>query len=297
MSRWSRRCEDTAQKTGQGNQNNPASGSATAAGQGSRTGASMRSPKKTKFWDKLDKVITGIPGCAWIFIFLGFVILLAIVFQEVKTPLGKAAELGDLAEVQSLVEAGAAIDKGDPVNGDTPLEMALIRSGSSKGDNAGVAEYLIARGAHATDGALDLAILNGEFEIARELIDRGAKSAPNSLAESVSSTILPWHPEGVDLFLETGADINMNFKDNHGNNYTALGYAVYYRDFDLVKYLVIKGADVNLHPGSSTTPLQLAKTGYRRFTQGCQGCMGTNYYIDIPPSSGIANFLVQNGAH
>ncbi len=160
----------------------------------------------------------------------------------------------------------------------------MTYANSSDGDNYGVAEYLIARGAEVSGLDLFVAIKDAKFDVAEQIASRGAKVDPNSLAYYACCLGQIWKPQAVDMLLASGADINMNYSDDNGHNYTALGYAVLYRELDMVIYLVDNGADVNLHLASSTSPLQLAKVSYRRYLDKCPGCPGVHYYDDVPPS-------------
>ena len=139
-------------------------------------------------------------------------------------------------------------------------------------------------------------IRGARFDLAKKFIAKGIRADPNSLASYASNPAQTWEPQAVDMLLEYGADINMNYSYNR-DNYTALGYAVLYRNFDMVMYLVDKGADVNWHAASSTSPLEVAKVGYRRYSDNCPRCPGVHYYADVPPSPEIAGFLMEHGAH
>ena len=211
-------------------------------------------------------------------------------------PLHTAAINGDLASVQRLVESGVSLDEKDFFR-QTALEEALSKN------QYGVAEYLIANGASVEGAALNIAISDGNLSIAKALVDRGAKADPQDLADYVAGLRYGEriNLQLVDFYLTAGADINglsRTTVDIAGDeaSCTALGYAVYYRDFELVKYLVAKGADVNVETSRGSTPLELAK-GSRRFVGGGKGWgPGVNYYSDVPASPEIIEFLRQHGA-
>lgn len=235
---------------------------------------------------------------------LFLLLLLAPVFWLVmyfsgkgNPPLTSAAWRGDLTEVRRLVEEGASIDQKD-MNGETPLEGAMNHAFFSKGDNYGVTKYLIAKGASVKNPeVLEGAILGDRLDIVKEIVSRGEKPKPDSLAGYIVSNVNhEWNRQLCDYLLDSGTDINSQHEGGlkvDGSNYTstALGFAVHYRDFDMVKYLVEKGADVN----KPINTLTLAEEEYRVNLDDNAG-PGTHYYRIVPPSPEIANYLKQHGA-
>ncbi len=263
----------------------------------------------SRFWDNpgsaileiVKELFLGIVKDLWLLFFLAGAILLAILASKLDPPLGKAAADGDLAEVQRLVEGGASINRANPLNGDTPLDMALIYANASDhtGDNFGVAKYLLDKGAKVSAGTLELAILNGRLDLVKEIMRRGENPRADSLALYVSSVVesssLNFDQELADFLLSSGADINEQHEDAYKDKSTALGFAVHYRDIGIVRYLVERGADVNKPMFNGKTPLELAEEEYKVY-EGDPTGPGIHYYRVVPPASEIAFFLRQHGA-
>ncbi len=64
--------------------------------------------------------------------------------------------------------------------------------------------------------------------------------------------------EVCDLLLEKGADVNSQLIGADATGWTALMFASSNEKVDLVKYLILQGADVNLKAKDGTTALSLA---------------------------------------
>jgi ankyrin repeat protein len=238
-------------------------------------------------------------GCLAPIILVSLVAVMLIISVIGETPLTKAAGKGDLAEVQRLVEGGAAIDKKS-VFGRTALEQALRDANDHKGDNYGVAEYLISKGAKFSTELFVGPILDGNFDFVKEMVERGYKLDPNSLAFYVCFNAefsdKTWNTQLADYLLQNGSEININYYDDvYKQTYTPLGYASHYRDFEIVKYLVEKGADVNMPMKSGITPLALALEEYKANLDDNTG-PGVHYYTIVPASTEIANYLKEHGA-
>jgi hypothetical protein len=233
-------------------------------------------------------VISALGGLVGLFA-LGFVGYL-IYLDATPSPLQKASELGDLPEVQKLIQEGASINKINGNIGNTPLAAALGN------DHLDVAEFLIANGAIISSDHFQIAINHGDLEMAQYMIEHGGKPSSCGLFDYIQTSPGDdnWDPQIIDFLLVSGVDINCEgYQVESPNRLTALGHAVHYRDFKLVKYLVEKGADVNATMGGRQTPLMLAENGWR---QTWKGNAGTTYYSDIEPSPEIANYLREHGA-
>lgn len=111
-----------------------------------------------------------------------------------------------------------------------------------------------------TDGMtpLNLAAINGNYEIVKELLRRNADihigDADNS--QPIHLAAISGNVQIVELILASGADINE--QDNNGT--TPLGFAVGRRQTDMARYLLEKGADVSIRNAGGMTPLFYAST-------------------------------------
>ena len=206
-----------------------------------------------------------------------------------ETPLLTAARTGRPGPVRALLAAGARVNEGLP-NGQTPLmwaaaeghtEVVEMLLGAGADLNAAVPSGLNAllfavRGGHrvtmhallragadlhavtapakrptgkqppAGTGALRLAIENGHFELAGELLDLGAN--PNDLRSGYAPLhVLSWVRK-PDISEANGDPP----PDGSGR----------WSSEDLVRYLVAKGADVNLAvPDGPAPPGRFARKG------------------------------------
>lgn len=257
----------------------------------------MGTPRHSRFWSGLGEIIKRF----WLFFFLVGAVLLAILASKTDTSLGRAAANGDLVEVQKLVEGGADINQANPINGDTPLELALIyaNGANNHGDNFSVAQYLLDKGAKVTADALELAILNSRLDLVKEIVSRGEKPKPDSLAHYISSVVelsnINFDQQLADYLLDSGANINVLHEDVYKDKFTALGFAVHYRNINIVKYLVERGADVNVPMANGKTPLNVAEEEYKVYEDDPTG-PGIHYYRVVSTSPEIANLLRQYGA-
>jgi hypothetical protein len=186
-----------------------------------------------------------------------------IVFMDVTgigtKPIHRAAERGDLPEIQRLIEGGASIDR-PTADGRTPLSMALYNNKKE------VAFYLIERGANA-EGVINLAVWTGDINLVKAIVTRGEKIRPDSLLYVVSHNPLARYPEFLDYLLNNGADINAHEGSGESHpGFTALHIAVWQRDINLIEYLLSKGADINSQDKDGKTPLNLAESSHRHYS-------------------------------
>jgi hypothetical protein len=96
--------------------------------------------------------------------------------------------------------------------GRTPLETALYFYGFQRaGDQRGIAEYLLAKGASGEGRALEFAITGELLDIARELVRLGEKPSPDMLATYVNKicSLESINPQVVEFLLENGVEIDM----------------------------------------------------------------------------------------
>ncbi|HRZ89188.1 MAG TPA: ankyrin repeat domain-containing protein, partial [Spirochaetia bacterium] len=171
-----------------------------------------------------------------------------------RTPLHDAAVNGDLGTVQLLLAAGAAPNaRGD--GGATALHEAV---GS---DRVNVIPALIARGAdiHARNFAgetpLTLALGRGT-EVLKALLTGGAALSVDSDGRSVLRVILEAKPTAgfVEIALAAGARTG----DRDRSGATALHAAVSQGYTEIVRLLVVGGADVFARDRDGNSPLSLA---------------------------------------
>jgi ankyrin repeat protein len=181
-------------------------------------------------------------------------------------PLNQAARYGDIETVRLLVEKGE--DVNAVTNGLSPLLLA------SCSGHTGIVEYLLAKGADPNspqdkeNTALGCASFYGQREIAKALIDAGAKVDDSAGQERI--TPLMWasqrgHVKLVKLLLDSGA--NPNQVDAGGSG--PLHRAVFLGNSDIVRMLIERGANPSVrilappnnnkfvHVGD--TPLTIAK--------------------------------------
>ena len=111
--------------------------------------------------------------------------------------------------------------------------------------NYEVVEYLIGKGADIhgyKEEPLLTSIKNGHLDVVKLLIKRGANMYARSPPIFLNA-VEYGHIEIVKYFLEN--DFLENGLDIHYNNDTMIIMAVLYNKLDLLKYLILKGANVN----------------------------------------------------
>ena len=182
--------------------------------------------------------------------------------------LQQAAASGDAGMVKSLIEKGAEVDEREEIFLRTALHRAVAAghrevaelilsyganpnardsSGFSAlhyaaiNDNKKMVELLIARGAdvNAKDASgntpLYNAVRSGHKDIAEMLLEKGAEL-------SIHVAAFLGNIDDIKNFVETGTSIDIS--DDRG--LTPLHYAVMEGQYDIVKFLIAKGADVNV---------------------------------------------------
>lgn len=155
-----------------------------------------------------------------------------------------------------------------------------LHAAASRGDIKRVKEifdngaFISARNSTIGMNALMYACRNGHTEVAKFLIEKGAKidfkdkAGQTALIHAITSKKI----DTAKFLIEKGADINL--VDSNGNN--ALIYAVEVGNIEFVKYLVSKGADINAESEFGITALCRA------------ACL---------KSTDIAKFLIERGAN
>jgi len=181
--------------------------------------------------------------------------------KEKVTPLHLACENPNYKIIEYLVEKGADVNAKDK-KGNTPLHYLVGREFC----DLKIVKFLIKSGAKVNaknkegDTPLHLAVVNCKPDVVKYLISSGADvNAKNEdgeipLCEAVGSGI-----EMVKLLVSNGAKVNIKMK---GVGLGPLHMAVFTEDFEVVKYLVEHGADVDSGGHwwklEKTTPLLLA---------------------------------------
>lgn len=180
------------------------------------------------------------------------------------SPLHYAASSGNLALVQLLIENGATVN--NPV-GSAPLDYAV-----SSGGNLKIVKFLIeeknAKIEETGTPTLHLAALGGHLNIVRYLCNERAARA-DVVGHEIHTIHFAVRGKNVDIvrFLIEEKQADINAKDNV--NGTPLHDAAQRGLFDIVKYLLSKGASVDVRNKLGETPMDCAIRG--RFTRvvGC----------------------------
>jgi len=155
-----------------------------------------------------------------------------------------AADAGNFAVIKVLVEE-AQVDVNVRVGPDT--KSSSMRSSPLTGNLK----------PHARHTALSLAVASGNFDAVKFLIDHGAKieGLDQVGLPPVSCAISLKQPELIELLLQHRADVNLPDRDQN----TALHHAAMQGDLNLVKKLVIAGAERKAQNTDGQTPLVLAR--------------------------------------
>lgn len=196
------------------------------------------------------------------------------------TALHRAVLSNNLTIAQLLIEHGAYVNTKHSRDGSTALHLAAA------GDYRAMVQLLVTHGAHVNaknrDGktALQGAIIAGHLHTARYLIDHGAHIINDN--KSVTPLIIEAAARGylgiVQLLHSEGANLNEGADFGETALMVAasrlLGYEAEVvaddpelaahgaKHFEVVKYLVENGADVNVCPHGTLTALKLAKKGF-----------------------------------
>jgi uncharacterized protein len=164
-----------------------------------------------------------------------------------------ALQRGDIDQIERHIFWGADINQAGP-NGQTPLHVA-----ADKGRPI-ITELLLKHGAdmEGTDGdgntPMHTAVMSGRTQVAELLIRQGARFEKDRLLmDSVRNNITD--RDVIRMLLLKGADINHFSTDG----VTPLLEAIHQGNRVLVKLLITNGSDVNLASTTGQTPLQLAE--------------------------------------
>jgi len=184
-------------------------------------------------------------------------------FNEFATAIYKK----DIEGVKKLLARGVDVNIREKTMGSTPLIVACSLEGTED-----IAKLLISKGADINiiasyDGrtALMWAAANSKKTV-ELLLAKGAEvnvkgvegmtAFIQSIFGILSGSVTT---EVCDLLLEKGADVNAQLTGADATGWTALMFASTNENLELVKYLISKGADVNLKAKDGATALSLAK--------------------------------------
>lgn len=163
-----------------------------------------------------------------------------------------ALQRGDINQIERHIFWGTDINQAGP-GGQTPLHVA-----AEKGRPI-VTELLLKHGADIegkdknSHTPLHTAVMSGRTQVAELLLQQGAKFNPDRLLEdSVRNSIAD--RDVIKFLLLKGANIN----HVSANGITPLLEAINQGNRVLVKLLIANGSDVNQAGNSGQTPLQLA---------------------------------------
>ncbi len=113
-----------------------------------------------------------------------------------------------------------------------------------------------------SESALQRALKNGNEEMVKLLIDNGANiNFANSYGQNTHILIDAIEDNNIDLInliLKYNSDINYKIVYGKFMSYTALMYAAYHGNIDIVKLLIQAQADVNAHNEMGQTALEIA---------------------------------------
>lgn len=157
--------------------------------------------------------------------------------DDSNTPLSEAARNGNLELCRFFISKGADVNLAGPKSGSPPLHQAKTIE---------IAELLISSGAkiNALDyrgaTALAEAAVNGNMEVCRFLVSKGADVKLAGPTSGVTPIHYATKKEIVVMFVEKGADVNI--KDGSGS--TPLHWAAHRGSLDIAEYLISKGCDV-----------------------------------------------------
>ncbi len=193
-------------------------------------------------------------------------ILSSVSYSQDFDKLANAVVDKDLITLDSLLQTGIDVNITEEDRGATVLLIA-----SSFKDYEDVVSYLISGGADVNfrgkDGRTPLIWAAGNsLETTKILLENGADVNANGndgMTAFIQSTFgilsKKVSTEVMDLLLENGADVNSALISKNAAGWTALHFAVVNGDYDLVKYLLSNGANVNHTSDEGSTALSLAR--------------------------------------
>jgi len=193
-------------------------------------------------------------------------ILSSISYAQDFDKLADAVVNKDLVKLDSLIKSGIDVNIGNEDKGATVLLIASSFKGYEE-----IVQFLISNGANvnykAKDGKTPLMLAAGtSFETTKLLIENGADvnaKAEDGMTAFIQSTFgilsKKVSTDVMDLLLEKGADVNSELSSKDAGGWTALLFATINGDKDLVKFLILHGANINHTSDDGVTALSLAK--------------------------------------
>jgi ankyrin repeat protein len=172
----------------------------------------------------------------------------------------------DIKGIKELLAKGVDVNIREKTMGSTPLIVACSIEGTFE-----IVELLLAKGADVNikgtyDGrtALMWAAENSQKTV-ELLLEKGAEvnvkgvDGMTAFIQSIFGILSGSVTTAVcDLLLEKGSNVNDQLTGADATGWTAIMFASSNGKLDLVKYLISKGADVNLRAKDGTSALSLA---------------------------------------
>ena len=169
-------------------------------------------------------------------------------------PVHFAAYRGDFRQVENMVQDENQLDLQDKA-GRTPLGIAILSG------NTDIAKFLIEHGAKTDndkyeENPLFFAVLAGDHEITKILIDKGAdvKMKSKHCDSLLHTAAAKGDVKTAEMLIEGGAEVNVK---GLCNSYP-LHNAVNQNHKKMVEFLLSKGANINALEGCNSTALHSA---------------------------------------
>jgi ankyrin repeat protein len=174
-----------------------------------------------------------------------------------STPLHFAALSGSLEATKTLIKRRAALDRPNKM-GDTPLMLAALNG------RLEIVSFLIQNGSDkklgvANKSALLAAIEGGHLDVICFLLENGADINTGNTPRGLTPLQLATWKQNlpvVKCLLERGADVNLCSRDE--KRLSALHVAVLAGNLEILDYLILAGADLNIRDSKGRSPLCFA---------------------------------------
>lgn len=184
--------------------------------------------------------------------------------QDKEALLFDAVDNRDIKKVETLLNQGLDIESRNP-QGYTPLIIAA-NHGDSK-----LVDFLIEKGANVNasrnngENALMAAINpDNNVEIMKMLLNSGANIAGNEGVLVLNRAVSLCEYEAVNLLIQYGVKVN--------DSPTTIRTAIH-RGLRMVKFIVGKGADINIRDKNGITPLiEASRFGYINIVEFLLSC-------------------------